>query len=88
MRLGRPSYVEQSREKSRLSVAIVRALYAANGIPLLLFPLVYLVRATGSEIGWQTGEPCFGLSLYLFAVGGFVHYSVVTIVRSDRDRAA
>ena len=60
-------------------MAIVGALYAANGILLLILPLIYLVHAIGGEIGWQTGDP--------FRGGGFVHY-VVTIVRSDRERAA
>jgi hypothetical protein len=83
-RLGRPSHETQSPATVRQRVTIVRALYAANGILLLIFPLVYLIRAIGSEIDWQTGDPWFGLGLYLFAVGEFVHYFVVKIVRNDR----
>jgi hypothetical protein len=37
-------------------VAIVRAIYAANGILLPIFPLVYVVRAIGGDIGWQIGD--------------------------------
>jgi len=87
-RIGRPGREAQPRERRGRRAAVVRALYAANGILLLIFPLVYLVRAIGGEIGWQTGDPWFGLGLYLFAVGEFIHYFVVKIVRSDRDRAA
>lgn len=87
-RISRLGGKAQPREKIRRRATVVRAIYAADGILLLLFPLVYAIRILGGEIGWQTGDPWFGLGLYLFAVGEFIHYFIIKIVRSDRDRAA
>lgn len=88
IRINRPGDTAQPRKKAGQRAATVRALYAANGILLLIFPLIYMVRALSGEIDWQTGDPWFGLGIYLFAVGEFIHYFIVKIVRSDRDRAA
>ncbi len=77
-----------SDQSTRRRIATARTLYGANGILLLIFRLVFVLRAIRGEIVWQTGDPWFGLGLYLFAVGEFIHYFVVKIVRSDRDRAA
>lgn len=87
-RINRTDRQMQPREKVHQRAAFVRALYTANGILLAIFPLVLIVRAIGGEVSWQTGDLWFGLGLYLFALGEFVHYFVVKIVRSDRDRAA
>jgi hypothetical protein len=89
--LRRTAAPRQPRGRARLAngaAPFVRALYLANVPILIAFPLFVMVRAVRGEVAWNTGDPWLGLGLYLFAMGEFVHYFVLKITRSERDRAA
>lgn len=54
---------------------LLRALYSANLALLLIFPLVLLgAFIIGRSL--RLGDAIFGLGLYLFGLGEFIHYFV------------
>lgn len=87
-RVDTPRRSRGQRDAPERGALSVRAFYLANALLLALFPTVCAIRALRGEVDWGTGDPWLGSALYLFAVGEFVHYFVIKIVRSDRDRAA
>jgi hypothetical protein len=87
-RIAAPRHSRGQGGQAAAGAPSVRAIYLAN-LPLLTaFPLFVIVRAVRGDLAWDTGDLWLGLGLYLFAVGEFLHYFVIKIVRSDRDRAA
>jgi hypothetical protein len=87
-RIGTTQVQPRSTLAGRRSVARLRVVYPANLLLLAIFPLVCSLSIVRGDVDWRTGDPWIGLALYLFAVGEFIHYFVVKIVRSDHDRAA
>lgn len=69
---------------ARARLWLLRMLYGVNLVLLLVFPLALLgVFATGRPPG--VGDAIFGLALYLFGFGEFIHYFVRKINMRSRE---
>lgn len=85
-RISQPRGVGATDATQR-NTSVARVVYLINLVLLAGFPLIYVVGALRGTIDWRSGDPWFGLGLYLFALVEFIQYFVVKIVQSDRDRA-
>jgi hypothetical protein len=63
---------------ARIRLRLLRALYAANALVLLVFPLVTAIGLLGPMIV-SLPDLLLGFAYYLFACGEFVHYFLVKI---------
>lgn len=86
-RISQPR-VSRASDAMHQNTTAARIVYVVNLALLACLPLVYVIGALRGAIDWRSGDPWFGLGLYLFALIEFVQYFVVKIVRSDHDRAA
>ena len=80
------------RSRRRLSPALslrgLQAMYAANVALLMVFPLLLAVGVATRWVETDLPGLIFGVALYLFAVGEFVHYFLWKINMRADERAA